>query len=500
MSKKKHSAETGAKSGTGTMTGPVAGIIILAAGQGKRMKSSLPKVLHSISGQPLLFHILDRVREAAPSAPVAIVVGHGREQVEAAVRSEAAFSKMDISFAVQKEQKGTGDAARSAMDTPWGDKILESKAPVLVLPGDLPLLPKSLIEQMLAPLGRGEALRLLTCELPDPTGYGRIVRRGKSGPVQRIVEEKDASIKEKTIREVAASIYCFQSSFLKKGLGRLSNKNAQGEFYLTDLISQASGSKKKIDVLLWSQPEDLRGVNDLWELAQAERILNERCVKNWAKQGVRFTDPWSTHVDVQVELAEGVVVQPGAVLGGKTKIGRGTKIGAQVVLKNMTVGEECHIKTGSVAEDSVIENRVNLGPYAHLRPESRVGSDAKIGNFVELKKASVGEHTSIAHLSYLGDAEVGRHVNIGCGFVTCNFDGRVINGARKHKTIIEDEVFMGSDCQAIAPVRIGKGSYVASGSTIHEDVEPGALAIARTRQVTKPGYAAKLKAKQKQEK
>jgi bifunctional UDP-N-acetylglucosamine pyrophosphorylase/glucosamine-1-phosphate N-acetyltransferase len=454
--------------------------------------------LHSISGQPLLFHILERVREAAPDASVAVVVGHGREQVESAVRSEAAFAQMNITFVHQREQKGTGDAARSAMDSPWGEKILESQAPVLVLPGDLPLLPRSLVEQMLAPLAKTEALRLLTCELPDPTGYGRIVRKGKKGPVLRIVEEKDASTKEKAIREVAASIYSFQSSFLKTGLGRLSNNNAQGEFYLTDLISQASKAKKKIDVLLWGQPEDLRGVNDLWELAQAERILNERCVKAWAKHGVRFIDPWSTHVDVQVQLSEGVVIHPGAVLSGKTQIGRGTKIGPQVVLKNMTIGEDCNIKAGSYAEDSTVENRVNLGPYAHLRPESRVGSDAKIGNFVELKKASIGEHTSVAHLSYLGDAEVGRNVNIGCGFVTCNFDGRVINGSRKHKTIIEDEVFLGSDCQAIAPVKIGKGSYIASGSTIHEDVEPGALAIARSRQVTKPGYAAKLKSKQQE--
>ncbi len=479
-----------------------AGIIILAAGQGKRMKSSLPKVLHSISGQPLLFHILERVREAAPKSSVAVVVGHGREQVEAAVRSEAAFAEMDISFVHQREQKGTGDAARSAMDSPWGEKILAKKAAVLVLPGDLPLLPRALVEQMLAPLGKSEALRLLTCELPDPTGYGRVVRRGKGGPVLKIVEEKDASIKEKAIREVAASIYSFQSAFLKTGLGRLSNKNAQGEFYLTDLISQASskssGAKKKIDVLQWAQPEDLRGVNDLWELAQAERILNERCVKNWAKQGVRFIDPWSTRLDVQVELSEGVVVYPGAVLSGKTQIGRDTKIGPQAVLKNAVVGEGCNIKTGSVVEDSVIEDRVNLGPYAHLRPESRVRSDAKIGNFVELKKATIGKNTSVAHLSYLGDAEVGRNVNIGCGFVTCNFDGRVIDGSRKHRTIIEDEVFMGSDCQAIAPVRIGKGSYIASGSTIYEDVEAGALAIARSRQVTKSGYAAKLKSKQQE--
>jgi bifunctional UDP-N-acetylglucosamine pyrophosphorylase/glucosamine-1-phosphate N-acetyltransferase len=462
------------------------------------MRSSLPKVLHSISGQPLLFHILDRVREVSPNSPVAIVVGHGKEKVEQAVRNHPAFPQIDVTFVHQREQRGTGDAARSAMDSPWGAQILASKSPVLVLPGDFPLLTRGLIEQMLTPLKSSEPLRLLTCHLSDPTGYGRVIRKGKSGPVLKIVEEKDASIKEKAVSEVANSIYTFQSAFLKAGLQKLSSNNAQGEFYLTDLISQASKAKKKIDIVVWKSSEDLRGVNDPWELAQAEKILNERCVRAWAQQGVRFTDPGSVHIDVQVELGEEVTVQPGAILSGKTRIGRGTLIGPNVVLKNMVVGEDCQIKTGTVAEDSTVADRVNLGPYAHLRPESRVGSDAKIGNFVELKKASIGEHTSVAHLSYLGDAEVGKNVNIGCGFVTCNFDGRVINGQRKHKTIIEDEVFMGSDCQAIAPVRIGKGSYIASGSTIHEDVEPGALAIARSRQVTKPGYASKLKQGQKQ--
>jgi bifunctional UDP-N-acetylglucosamine pyrophosphorylase/glucosamine-1-phosphate N-acetyltransferase len=467
--------------------------MILAAGLGKRMRSSLPKVLHEIGGKSLLFHILDHVKEVAPGAPVGVVVGHGREKVEASVRANALYQGMRISFIHQPEQRGTGHAARCAMDSKWGEEMVQSKAEVLVLPGDLPLIPASLVSQMLAPLTRGDAMRLLTCALPDPTGYGRIVRRGKSGPVLRIVEEKDANLREKAIREVGASIYTFQAAFLKFSLSRISNKNAQGEYYLTDLISMASRAKKGIDVLEWASHEDLRGVNDPWELSQAGRILNERVVRSWALKGVKFIDPLSTYIEPSVVIDEDVVVHPGAILQGRTHVGREAMIGPRVVLKDMEIGAGAQIKVGTVGESSKIGPRAQVGPYAHFRPDSEVGSEAKIGNFVELKKTRIGEHSSVAHLSYLGDAEVGRNVNIGCGFVTCNFDGRVIDGQRKHQTVIEDDVFLGSDCQTIAPVKIGKGAYVASGSTITENVEPGSLAIARSRQVNKPGYAKKLR-------
>ena len=471
------------------------GVIILAAGLGKRMRSQLPKVMHEIGGEPLIFHILRRVQEVSPEAHVAIVVGHGRELVESAIRGAPDFSKLKTSFVHQSEQKGTGHAARCAMDSPWGEERVKEKSSVLILPGDSPLITRELVSQMLAPLGRGEALRLLTTELADPLGYGRVVRKGKRGAVLRIVEEKDANQREKAIHEVAASIYCFQASFLKYGLQRLSNKNAQGEFYLTDLIAQASRQKKKTEVLTWRKSEDLKGINDPWELAQARRMLNERCVRDWALKGVQFMNPWSTWVDCSVQLNEGVTIHPGAILCGKTRIEKDATIGPRVVLKDVVVGAGANIKTGTVAEESRIEAGAQLGPYAHLRPESVVGEESKIGNFVELKKTRIGKRTSVAHLSYLGDAEVGDGVNIGCGFVTCNFDGRVIEGSRKHRTVIEDGVFLGSDCQAIAPIRIGKGAYVASGSTITEDVEPEALAIARARQVNKPGYARKLRQK-----
>ena len=474
---------------------PSFGVMVLAAGQGKRMQSSLPKVLHEIGGEPLLFHILHRVREIAPLIPVAIVVGHGREQVEAVIREEVSFSGMNITFIHQSEQRGTGHAARCVMDSSWGEARIKERACVLVLPGDLPLISARLVQEMLAPLGKNHAMRLLTVELEDPKGYGRVVRRGARGTVLRIAEEKDANLREKLIREVAVSIYTFQAAFLRFGLHRLSNKNAQSEYYLTDLVAQASKAKKKTEVLPWAEPQDLRGINDPWELAQARRILNDRVLKGWALRGVRVMDPGSTWVDTSVELAAEVTLSPGVILSGKTRLATKVSIGPHVVLEDVDVGEGAHLKAGTVAQKSVVGSRAQVGPYAHLRPDSVVGADSKIGNYVELKKTQIGNHTSVAHLSYLGDATVGNHVNIGCGFVTCNFDGRVIDGQRKHRTIIEDDVFMGSDCQAVAPVRVGRGSYVASGSTITEDVPADSLAIARTRQVIKEGYARKLREK-----
>ena len=266
-----------------------AAVLILAAGLGKRMRSPLPKVLHPVGGQPLLFHILDQVREGAPQARIGIVVGNGREQVETAVAGNAAYAGLEIDFIHQAEQKGTGHAARCAMDSPWGLLPGREGAPVLVLPGDLPLLPRALIEAMLAPLARKrDVMRLLTCCLPDPTGYGRVVRAGKAGPVERIVEEKDASARERLIREVAASIYMFQGGFMKEALRKLNNRNAQGEYYLTDLVALGSGG---IEVLSWSEPGDVRGVNDPWELAQAGQIFNERIVKSWALRGVGSSNP-----------------------------------------------------------------------------------------------------------------------------------------------------------------------------------------------------------------
>lgn len=470
---------------------PPSSVLILAAGLGKRMKSSLPKVLHLIGGEPILFKILETVKKVSPEAEIGLVLGHGKKEVEDAVRGHAEFSKMKISFIIQSEQKGTGHATRIALDSPWGKKRISEGANVLVLPGDLPLLTEDLISGMLEPMGT-DSIRLLTCELSDPTGYGRVIRRGKS-TVEKIVEEKDAKPAQKKVREVAASIYTFRSDFLARALPKLTTNNSQGEYYLTDLISLGFKTKKKTSIFSWSNEEDVRGINDPWELSLAEKILRMRTIEKWARAGVKFSAPDATWIEATVELSEGVQVGPGVVLEGITQIGKNTIIGAHVVLKSTIVGANVEIKAGSVCEQSVILDGAKIGPYAHLRPESQVGKNSKIGNFVELKKSSIGADTSISHLSYLGDAEVGSRVNIGCGFVTCNFDGRTINGSRKHKTIIEDDAFIGSACQVVAPIKIGKGSYLASGSTITKDVGADDLGIARSRQENKVGYAKRLK-------
>ena len=470
---------------------PSASVIILAAGLGKRMFSSLPKVLVPVCGRPMLFLILDRLSEVSPGARVALVVGHQKEEVMEQVSREG--FPLSISFIEQPEQKGTGHAVKCVMEAAWGLSAVKNKETVLVLPGDLPLITSGLLQEMLEPLKRGSVMKLLTAVLPDPTGYGRIIRKGKKGGVLRITEEKDANLREKLVKEVGVSIYSFQAAFLASGTASLKNSNAQKEYYLTDLVEAAVSKKRTIETSAWESPEDVRGVNNPYELAQAGGMLNSRILREHALAGVRIIDLVNTRIDPCVKIGKQAVVHPGAVLEGRTEIGEGAVIGPHAHLKNMKIGARAEIKTGTVGESSTVGVEAKVGPYANLRPESMVGNHAKIGNFVELKKSVIGEGTSVAHLSYVGDAEVGARVNIGCGFVTCNFDGRVINGSRKHKTIIEDDVFIGSDCQAVAPITIKRGSFVASGSTITETVEEESLAIARSRQVNKPGYAKKLK-------
>lgn len=466
-------------------------VVLLAAGKGQRMKSPLPKILHSIGGKPLIYHVLKRIQEALPNASVGLVLGHGKDEIEAYLKTDPELSQMTLNVILQAEQKGTGHATRCAIESTWGARVVEKKLPILVLPGDLPLISSKLLTALAAPLAAKKCLRLLACTLEDPTGYGRVVRGGVS--VKKIVEEKDASPSQKKIKEVATSIYLFQAKYLKQALGKLSTNNSQGEYYLTDTVELASKTKTPIEVLHWTETTDLRGINDPWELALANELINQRKLRDLAKEGVRILSPTSTWVDTEVVIGAQSVLFPGSVISGKTEIGSGVIVGPHCQITACKISNEAHIKAGTVAEESVIGARCQVGPYAHFRPGSQVGEASKIGNFVELKKTSIGRQTSIAHLSYLGDAQVGNHVNIGCGFVTCNFDGRAIAGERKHKTIIEDEVFMGSDCQTVAPVRISQGAYVASGSTITEDVPPHALAIARSRQVNKLGYAEKLK-------
>lgn len=472
-------------------------VVVLAAGLGKRMKSMVPKVLHELSGKPILFHILEKIQKVLPESPLALVVGFGKERIAQAVASCQKFSQMKISFVEQVEQHGTGDAMRYVMDSPWAEKLVQNDESVLVLPGDCPLISEELIRAVTEPLHSGSVLRIVTAIQEDPTGYGRIIRKkekGKNG-VFKIVEDADATAQQKNIREMNAAIYLFEGYFLKESIHELTPKNAQGEYYLTDLIQLAHDERRVIEDICWSKGKEVIGINDGWELAQTECEENLRIIQNWAKKGVIFINYYSVIIEGDVIFEGSALVHPGAQILGTSRIGVDAEIGSFTVLKDSEIGARVKLLPGCMIESSRIYEGAQVGPYAHLRPESVIGKNSRIGNFVELKKTQVGESTNIAHLSYLGDATVGMNVNIGCGFVTCNYDGRVIQGERKHKTVIEDQVFVGSDCQAIAPVLIRKGAYIASGSTITEDVEPDSFAIARSRQINKPGYAKKLRGK-----
>jgi len=398
--------------------------VFLAAGHGKRMRSALPKVLHECAGKSLISRSLDEAYQSLPHANLVVVVGHAKDQVIAHLELwKQKNPNAQLEWVEQPTpQRGTGHAVQSLLTL----KSFQEAGPgadVLVLPGDLPLVTGALVQGLSEPLGKSSHYRLLTTVLTDPTGYGRVVRSGKTA--KKIVEEKDASPAEKKIREVACSLYLFKASLLKSLLPKLKDNNAQKEFYLTDLISLAFKTKKKGEILEWREPGDLRGVNDLGELAEAEATARLRVIKKWAKEGVRFVDPNRVRVDDTVVLAAGVIVEEGAILTGDTVVEEGAKIGPNVSLKSARVGKNAEVKTGSFVEKSSIGEGAKVGPYAHLRPNSQVGAHAKIGNFVELKETTIGAHTSVAHLSYLGDATVGERVNIGCGFVTCNFNAPI---------------------------------------------------------------------------
>jgi bifunctional UDP-N-acetylglucosamine pyrophosphorylase/glucosamine-1-phosphate N-acetyltransferase len=453
-------------------------VIILAAGLGTRMKSATIKILHHAAGRPIIDYVLDLASEVCETAPV-MVVGHQREAVQKEVGERARY-------AVQEQQLGTGHAVMQAMSV-LGREGISGKR-VLILSGDVPLTRAGTLRRLIEEHERSSnALTLLTMKLDDPAMYGRVVRDG-SGAVTRIVEAKDATDAEKTIAEVNAGIYVFDGERLFENLSSLSTNNAQGEYYLTDLLGMLREAGHRVGAVIVDDPIEAAGVNSRADLATVEGEIQRRVVAKLMRDGVTFRNPGTVVIDSTVAIGADSVVYPFVTLEGTTKIGEGCVIEPGVHLVNVTVGDDVHLKTGTVAEDAIIEDEASIGPYAHLRPGSHLGRRVKVGNFVETKKAVFGEGAKASHLSYIGDAEIGANVNIGAGTITCNYDG-----VHKYKTIIEDGAFIGSDSQLVAPVRIGKGAYVGAGSTITKDVPPAALALSRTPQKTIEGWAERKK-------
>ncbi|HYS53731.1 MAG TPA: bifunctional UDP-N-acetylglucosamine diphosphorylase/glucosamine-1-phosphate N-acetyltransferase GlmU [Thermoanaerobaculia bacterium] len=455
-------------------------VVIMAAGLGTRMKSRIAKVLHRAAGRPLIDYVVDLAHEFSSRPPI-VVIGHQRQTVQEHLGDRARY-------AVQEKQLGTGHAVMQVMPQIDGKGRM-----VLILSGDVPLTRPETLKTMFEEHRRaGNALTLLTMELDDPALYGRIVRDA-DGSVKKIVEAKDADAKQREIREVNAGIYLFDGQNLADNLRRLSANNAQGEYYLTDLIAMLRDAGKRVGALLVDDPIEVLGVNSRAELATVEGEIQKRVVRNLMRDGVTFRNPETVVIDSMVTIGNDTVIYPFVALEGNTHIGTECVIEPGVHLHNVTVGNNVHIKTGTVAEDAVIEDEAMVGPYAHLRPGTKLGKHVKVGNFVETKKAIFGEGAKASHLSYIGDADVGADVNIGAGTITCNYDGM-----NKHKTILEDGVFIGSDTQLVAPVRVGRGAYIGAGSTITKDVPPDSLALSRVPQKVVEGWAKERRKKKKE--
>lgn len=450
--------------------------IVLAAGQGKRMKSKQYKVLHSVCGKPMVGHVLDTVKRVK-SEKIVVVVGHGAEQVMAHIGDQAQYVK-------QEQQLGTGHAVQQAEAVLGGEE-----GTTIVICGDTPLVQADTIEQMLQLHQQsGAAATILTASFDNPAGYGRIIRN-ENGHVERIVEQKDCNAEEAAVKEINTGTYCFDNKKLFDALSKITNNNAQGEYYLTDVIAIFKNAGDIVQGYCTADLAEAIGVNDRVALAEAERLMRERINRQHLINGVTIIDPASTYIESEVEIGADTIVYPGVVLKGKTIIGEDCVIGAQSEISNSVIANGVSIKH-SVLDKAEVGDESSIGPFAYLRPGSKVGKKCKVGDFVELKNAQLDDGSKVSHLSYVGDAVVGKEVNIGCGAITVNYDG--IN---KFKTEIGDHAFIGSNVNLIAPVKVGEGAYVVAGSTITKDVPSGDLAIARQRQENKPAYADKIRAR-----
>jgi bifunctional UDP-N-acetylglucosamine pyrophosphorylase/glucosamine-1-phosphate N-acetyltransferase len=503
-----------ARSTTGHIRG--LGAILMAAGQGTRMRSKLVKVLHPIAGRPMLGYGLELASRCAGEAVVA-VIGHQADKVKAAIEAQYASSHAAPSMPVrekgltahikagrgstspeaprvliaeQAEQLGTGHAvmqARTVFERTRGGPA----ETFLILNGDTPLLSETTVRDLIR-LHQvdGAAVTLLTARVDDAKGYGRIVRQhGAEGRVARIVEERDATEVERVIREINVGTYVVDGAFLFKALDELRPQNAQQEYYLTDIVELAVRQGRQVSALVAPNADEALGINTRQQLAAAERIVRGHINARWMAAGVTLRDPERTWIDADVEIGQDTVLYPNVTLEGRTQIGQDCVIHSHTRIVDSVLGDRVTVQDSCVIREARLESDNTVGPFAHLRPGAVLRRSAKVGNFVEIKKAELGEGTKANHLSYLGDARIGKDVNIGAGTITCNYDG-----FKKHETIIEDEVFVGSDTQFVAPVTVGRGAIIAAGSTITTDVPANALSIARSQQVNRDGWAAKRRA------
>lgn len=441
--------------------------VILAAGQGKRMHSSLPKVLHPLAGRPLLAHVIETARALEP-ANICIVYGHGGDQVPRAVAGD------NLTFALQQPQLGTGHALKQALPH------IDARGTTLVLYGDVPLVSADTLRGML--IASGERLVLLTAEVDDPRGYGRVVRDSK-GSITAIVEEKDATAAQRRIREINTGIMALPSRRLAGWLARLANRNAQREYYLTDVVKLAFKDRVTIESRLPHARWEVLGVNSMDQLAQIERIAQRQAAQRLLDAGVTLADPSRLDVRGTLHCARDVRIDVNCVFEGNVEIAAHVQIGANCVLRNVSIGAGTRIEPFSMLDDAVIGADCRIGPFARIRPGTTLAEDVHIGNFVEVKASSIAARSKANHLAYVGDASVGRDVNIGAGTITCNYDG-----ANKHRTVIEDDVFIGSDTALVAPVTVTKGSTIGAGSIITNDTPPGQLTLSRARQVSIAGW------------
>jgi bifunctional UDP-N-acetylglucosamine pyrophosphorylase/glucosamine-1-phosphate N-acetyltransferase len=480
--------KTKSKSSPSTPKPPRIAIAIMAAGKGTRLKSKHPKVLHEVGGKPILAHVIATAEKVVPAQDIFVIIGHEAERVREAVAGTG------VNFVVQAEQRGTGHALMVAREALSGNSNRYDQ--VIVLSGDAPLITAETIKKLSDFHSAQKAtMTLLSADLDNPYGYGRVIRKGARGgaEVQAIVEEKSATAQQKKIREINSGFYAFAGPALYEHIDRLSTENAHGEYYLTDMAGVFHRARKKVVAIKTSDASEVLGTNTRAEMTVLDARLRMAKCRQLLEEGVTIFYPHTCVIDSDVEVGADTVIEPFVQLLGKTKIGADCRIRSYSVIGNSIIGDRVTVRPGTIMEDSRVGAGAVLGPYTHMRPGSEVGEGAHLGNFVETKKIKLGKGSKANHLSYLGDAEIGEGVNIGAGTITCNYDG-----VNKHKTVIEDGAFIGSDSTLVAPVRIGRGAYVAAASCITEDVPADALALGRSRQSVKEGWAREKREAQKE--